>query len=65
MKRLLAEHDEIHKREMDFKASCRNELQELGVILQQLKSVDRAEEKVKCLENIVCINLKIASRIEN
>uniref|UniRef100_A0AAF5Q3Z3 Coiled-coil domain-containing protein 93 n=1 Tax=Wuchereria bancrofti TaxID=6293 RepID=A0AAF5Q3Z3_WUCBA len=38
LKHLLVEHDEIYKREMDFKANCRNELRELDVVLQRLKT---------------------------
>uniref|UniRef100_A0A8R1TKK1 Ribonuclease n=1 Tax=Onchocerca volvulus TaxID=6282 RepID=A0A8R1TKK1_ONCVO len=37
LKHLLVEHDEIYKREMDFKANCRNELRQLDEILEQLK----------------------------
>ncbi|VIO93768.1 Uncharacterized protein BM_BM12685 [Brugia malayi] len=37
LKHLLIEHDEIYKREMDFKVNCRNELRELDGVLQQLK----------------------------
>ncbi|MCP9261661.1 Ribonuclease [Dirofilaria immitis] len=38
LKCLLIEHDEIYNREMDFKASCRNELGKLDEILKQLKA---------------------------
>uniref|UniRef100_A0A158Q8J2 Coiled-coil domain-containing protein 93 n=1 Tax=Elaeophora elaphi TaxID=1147741 RepID=A0A158Q8J2_9BILA len=37
LKHLLIEHDEIYKREMDFKVNCRNELQELNEVLEELK----------------------------
>ncbi|EFO27395.1 hypothetical protein LOAG_01089 [Loa loa] len=47
LKHLLIEHDEIHKREMDFKANCRNELRELDEVLQQLKTFDPVEKKLK------------------
>uniref|UniRef100_A0A1I8EYT0 Ribonuclease n=1 Tax=Wuchereria bancrofti TaxID=6293 RepID=A0A1I8EYT0_WUCBA len=43
LKHLLVEHDEIYKREMDFKANCRNELRELDVVLQRLKTVGPTE----------------------
>uniref|UniRef100_A0A915PVZ4 Coiled-coil domain-containing protein 93 n=1 Tax=Setaria digitata TaxID=48799 RepID=A0A915PVZ4_9BILA len=46
LKHLLLEHDEIYKREMHFKANCRNELQKLDDELEQMKSLGLKEGKV-------------------
>ncbi|CAG9534640.1 unnamed protein product [Cercopithifilaria johnstoni] len=47
LKHLLIEHDEIHRREMDFKTNCRNELQELDEVLEQLRTVGPLKEELK------------------
>ncbi|VDK88399.1 unnamed protein product [Litomosoides sigmodontis] len=44
LKHLLIEHDEIHKRETDFKTSCRNELRELDELVERLKTAGFTEE---------------------